>query len=221
MPIGASALTSDGDISTGAMSFDTAAVNPAAGSMLLLFIDVADAGLTVSTQATVTGCASSWANEVIQTIGGGGWFHHLYIGTGTFTNEAITMDWGAEAISRIGWIVIEVTGADVGGTPVVQSSSNQTNSVTLSAFASANNRIFSSTKSNSAALTPGTSFTELADLVTTYGTCMQAQWRSDTAVTTASVSGNSGDTTTIALEVAAAAAGGSTRSSGLTLLGVG
>lgn len=140
-------LTTDGSGTT-ASSRTTAAVNPASTSAIALLVGFrsADLASVASEVFSVSGCASSW-NEIQRKdfdssnrMAGA-----LFIGTGPFTNEAITLKFVSDrSCDRGAWIVAELDGTD-GSVVVVQSNSiahglEATDiSVTLSSFAHPNN----------------------------------------------------------------------------------
>ena len=143
MAIAISLLTSGIEPTTNPSTTD--AVNPTAGSVTYLFIAYAvEGGGTAINSDTVTptGARGTWTQDekiADDTDGSGRRGSTLWIGTGTVTNEAITITATMTGTwTETAWIVVEVTGAD-GTTPndTPQKVSNTGTSATLPSLGTA------------------------------------------------------------------------------------
>jgi len=147
MAKGFTLLTTNG-ASGSATSRATASINPASSSTVALYVAFrsADLASVASEVFSVSGCATTWTEiqrknyDASSRMAGA-----LFIGTGPFTNQAVTLSFvSARSCDRAGWVIAELSGAD-GPVSIVQSNSsahvsnNTTISLSLSAFADANN----------------------------------------------------------------------------------
>lgn len=192
-------------------------ISPVAGTPVFLgFNTVGDLTAAGEEAVSIVGVCPAWTLvRKVQGTPGVSYWMYVYRGIANSTGT-VTITWGQELFSS-SWIII---GSDANPTsPVVQSNSatNTTGtsaSVTLSAFASANNGTLSfaamdTQQGGTARVTAGSGFTELAEQLAYFDySQFQAQGRAD-ADTTADCSWTfNGPWSIIALEVAEAGAGG-------------
>jgi len=185
-------LTAGGN-TTDLTSYATASVSPAASKLLLLGVDAyIAAGSVQPPQPTVTGNGLTWVLvngidfDASGTDRSGTW---LFRAMGASPSSgAVTIDFGATTISASAWSLDEVTGMDTSGTngsgAIVQSAVASTDNaltitVTLAAFADAVNNaghgVFGHQQAEGK--TPGTGWTELADVTTISFCSMSSQYQ--------------------------------------------
>lgn len=210
----------------------TGSFTPTAGEMLYIWVFsfILFGGPTVPTLSGTGGMSSATFTEVV---------------TGTFTltvrctlfravvpsgtSSTITATWGANQTSR-GITVVEVAGADTGGTngsnSIVQTTGLDTATGTtiaptgLAAFAAGSGTLLFSMLTSSASdnSTPEASWTELYDINTNQ---MAAYWYEADDTTPTHTNSSSRQYMAIGIEIALAPAVSTTRRYSLTLTGVG
>lgn len=187
-----------GSISTtDGTSVSTASITPTTGSLIILAVEsriaVGVAGGPVS--PTVTGCGLTWV-EIGNANTSGATPNRqltLFRAMGTASTGALTIDFGSETQTHIGWLVFEISGTDTTGTngsgAIVQfASGNGTGTTalaTLAALGSANNMAVGvGLNTNPSVITPGSGFSEINEVQETEsGTEFQAEYAlNDTTV---------------------------------------
>ncbi len=217
--VSCSVLTQSASTSN-ATNYTTASVTPTANALVLL-ATVATRNSTVCSDNDVTGVTGNgltWANIDRQCFSSAGtpvqtveiW---RTMGASPSTG-AINFDFSATTQLNASWAVIECTGVDTGGTngsgAIVQSAKNLIEpgtslTVNLAAFGSANNATIGAFgNATNQAVTPGSSFTELAEQQNSEGQTLQVQWRNDND-TSVDASWSSIDAGGVAVEIKAAA----------------
>ena len=226
LPISATNLTSGADETDG--PWTTASITPGANRLILAAFYARHAGGTPSASLSGNGLTwvqianINWAPAAAITL-------YLFRSMGASPSTgAITISFGAAVVHGV-WIVDEIASVDTTGTngsgAVVQSATNSADAasltVTLAAFGSADNGTYGTfAQGGSQTITPGTGFTELAEIAPANGLAMNTEWRNDND-TTVDASWAVGTLCGgIAIEIKFAAAGGATTPL-RTLLGVG
>lgn len=222
---------------TDATSYTTASVDIVQDRIYALAINTVSTGSAI-VAPTVTGAGQTWTLEednVYDDVGAQRRGVHVYRCKGDATESgALTIDYSGITQSGIGYILIEITDADLSGTngagAVLQSVSagnttaTTSRTVTLAALGSADNAAlgFFDKQSVAETFTEGSGFTELADVgAANPSSQFMAEWKlNETSVsaswTTSVVNG------AIALEIkAAAGASDNVPQGGATAAGVG
>lgn len=236
----ATADSGTGDYATS--SFTTTSQSPGADRLQLLALSYSWAAARASPATiTVTGCNLTWVQIASRAFwpDSTNFWNAVYIfralGASPTTGQ-LTVSAGSVDIWSWAYSWVECTGMDTSGTngsgAIVQSASNAATglslTVTLAAFASANNATYGAFGSgndfgNIVTHTPGTGFTELHDTYAEF--CgLGTQWRNDNDTSvdhTISNPAGSEFIGGIAIEIADAAVVAATRRYSLTTLGVG
>lgn len=221
MAISATGLTSGTNNTTGT-SFATASITPTAGRMVYIGIEnLKTGGGGFEAPSSVTGNGLTWTQ--VNTIGNSA-------GDNLAVYRALAASPSAGAITITftnsqafcSWSVVEVAGADVGGTnganSVVQSATNESLSgtsltATLSAFASTNNgalafHSWAAGAASPATATPDSGWSEIHDTGNTdagpISYEMESQWRADNDTSAAVTWSATGVLHSIAMEIKSA-----------------
>jgi hypothetical protein len=186
MAIAASTLTT-GSGTTGTI-YNTAAVSPAAGSVVLLTVHGFIAASVQPAAPTISGAGLTWtlvASVDTDNAGTDRATAFLFTGIGTPSSGAITITF-ASSMSSVGWIVDEFTGVNTSN-PVVQSNATTTASgatsasTTLAAFADATNNAafacFGVQASGADTFTPEAGWTALGASTVTAWCHAFSEWR--------------------------------------------
>jgi hypothetical protein len=178
-------LTVGSDVDGGSTA-TTASISPGTNKLVLLTVE-ARTNLTADTnEPTVTGAGLTWVlvNSVLyDTTSASRKRISVFRAMGTPTPGALTIDYGGQAQTNIVWSISEFSGMKTTGSngadAIVQSATNKdetvttgTLTVTLGAFASANNATFGAFAADGAStltFTPGTGFTTLGATTTLSG----------------------------------------------------
>ena len=210
-------------------SFTTASQSPGTNRLQLLAVSFDwEAARATAPTVTVTGCSLTWvqiASRMFWPDGANFWNTvYLFRALGTPTTGQLTIDAGAIDVWSWAYSWSECTGMDTSGTngsgAIVQSASGLASAnsltVTLAAFASANNATYGAFGTgndfaNIVTHTAGTGFTELHDNYSEY--CgIGTEWRADNDTSVDNTITNPAGSEFmggIAIEIADAAAGGS------------
>lgn len=178
MPISiANIIANNSDVS--ASSFVTASVTPAPNRLMLLSFAVRKGDSTQPTAPAVSGNGLTWSEitEIyFDTAGSSRKSLFLYKAFGAApTTGAITIDFGAQTITNINFILDQVTGADLANTTIVQSNTNKEDAgdggiltVTLGAFSNPNNATYGvfAGDPGTGTVTVGSGFTKLGAIDT-------------------------------------------------------
>lgn len=216
MAVSGTNLTSGSDTNAGlASSINTASITPSANALVILSVcDSVNQGVP-----TITGNGLTWV-EIGSTTGVRRLRHFRAMGASPSAG-AVTIDYGAGVPNALCWSIDEFTGVDTGGTngsaAVRQYTTNVSagpataQSVTLAAFDDAGNGTFGCFHAHGGAYTytPGTGFTELADVnVTDVPHALTTEWRNDNDTSVDATCSTSSTYHGAAFEIVAAAAGG-------------
>lgn len=200
-------------------SYSTASITPGANKLILAA--VMNTYTSTATLPTLTGNGLTWVQVATVLMGAGSRGRvTLFRAMGASPSAgAVTADYGGVVQTSCLIQVIEIDGIDTSGThgsgAIVQSPTNNGSgvtslTVTLAAFASANNGAFAAFGlRNNATVTPDTGWTEIYDAnVTTPNTALETQWRADNDTTAVATPSTASDMGGIAVELKAA--GGTT-----------
>lgn len=181
-----------------AQSYNTASVSPGANRLLLLACVAGTAGGTNPITPTVTGNGLTWVQVGSVNYDASGTTDRatlfLFRSMGAAPSSGvITIDWTTSVtLANAAWALAEFDGVDTSGTngsgAVIQPTTNSTIAATSlvvtlpGAFGdAANNAAYGAfSHQNNEATTPGSGFTELADVATGSGgksLCLQTEWR--------------------------------------------
>lgn len=137
----------DGNSLASGTSYTTASISPTSGSPVFIAIDIKNGASTDPTVSSVSGCGLTWtdvgSSSPWDSTSGSRRQLHVWKGLGTPSSGTITITTG-ETDSTCSWSVDEFSGVDT-TSPVVQSNHNENGdvgssvTVTLSAFSSASN----------------------------------------------------------------------------------
>lgn len=207
-------LTASGS-STDASSYNTASVSPTANVLTLVFVSSRTVSGTPNTP-TVSGASMTWTSILSQnSLPQNTRITAFRSVDDAPSSGALTIDFTSQTQQGCQWAVISVTGSNISGTngsgAIVQTGSTQpaegstAATVTLSAIASSANATFGGFGNLNGTISPGSGFTELAE-VGGAGT-MQVEWQlgSDNTVNWTYIASN--DNVGIAFEVKAAPTG--------------
>jgi hypothetical protein len=219
MALSFTSLTHDSSTTDGT-TFNTASITPGA-NRLILALDQQRQQTGTGAQSTVTGCGLTWV-QVGTVISGTTRRINISRALGASPSTGALTFTYANSQEWSMWQVIEVDGVDTSGTngsgaivgSAVTDAQNSITSLTLTlpAFASANNAALGFfVHTTSQVKTPGSGFTELVDftLVDTAGNGFQSEYKLNSTTVDASWA-TSSTCLGIALEIAAAAAGSDT-----------
>jgi hypothetical protein len=224
MALSFTSLTHDSSTTDGT-TFNTASITPGA-NRLILCLDQGRKDTGTGAQSTITGCGLTWVQLATVILGTTRRINiSRALGASPSTGQVTITYANSQEWSL--WQVVEVDGVDTSGTngsgaivgsPVTDSSSSATTlSLTLPAFASANNAAFGFfVHTTNQVKTPGSGFTELVDfgLADVAGTGFQSEYKLNSTTVDASWATTSG-ALAIAIEIAAAAATGLLRHPGM------
>lgn len=173
MAVVATHLTTDSS-GTSASSYATASISPTTNRLVLVAVRANNAGSI--TTPTLSGAGMTWVEvDHIEFASGQAnvtLFRSLSASPGS---GALTIDFGAATIQQCHWSIVEFSGINTSGTngsgAIVQNATNFNDggtstgiTVTLAAFGNVNNATFGAVGySNTAAITEGSGFTELAE----------------------------------------------------------
>lgn len=153
------------ELGGGEPPFATTAKNPPAAAALVLSVGINGDGITPTNINTPTGCRSTWTLK--NSWQQGSWAYKQFIGTGTVTNEAVTITTTGEVFGAE-WLVDQIAADGTLSFPSNDDSatgvSGGTASVTLGAFANPANGVYAfAAVETGDGVTAGSGFTELAD----------------------------------------------------------
>lgn len=205
MAIGATLLTSGSDTNNAAVSFTTASVTPTAGAVVYAAVATANSGAN----PTLSGVGAGWSLVTDGTTNADNDEVTLWRATGTLTPGTITID--APVQDGCLWAVFEVTGQDT-SSPVVDvtvaSGTSASPSVTMPTPVAGSGTLAVFGIVNNTGSTPGSGYTELADVPMTGPTRgLMVEWRAGASTTANATAATSGDWDGIAVELRAAATG--------------
>jgi hypothetical protein len=213
MGVKATLLTSGGT-TTETNSFTTATISPKPNKLILISVGCAERPAPIV--ASVTGCGLTFT-AITNCVTGDGYQRNTLLravssstSTGTLT---ITLSGNSDSTH---WIVTEYDNTDIGGTnasnAIVQSATTVLDSppttgtvtVTLGAFSNVNNATFGAMRLNSTggtgSITPGSGFTELAEVNVNHQLENEFKDSNDTSVDW-SYTGTGGRITALAVEL--------------------
>lgn len=175
MAITATNLTANSS-STAGTSFSTASISPTTGRLILCAVASRRADSIQPLSPTVSGCGLTWVQVIgldydtsVATLKR----LTVYRAMGTASTGAVTFDFGANSQTTCEWVIDEFAGTDTSGTngsgAIVQSASQAYQpvsadpfTVTLAAFASANNGTYGvSTSDRGVVQSVGSGFTQV------------------------------------------------------------
>lgn len=161
-------LTHDQKANPGTGNFTTASISPSSTKLYIVLIASWLNSGTVNTP-TLSGDAFTW-NQIITHATNTNLRWTAFYGAGSSTSGALTIDHGGQTVIACSWSVLEITGADTSGNPIVQSTGtgdNGTNTgitITLGAFVKSTNVALGTVLLQSgAAVTKGTNFTQISN----------------------------------------------------------
>ena len=189
------ALLTSGGTTVDATSFATASITPSANKLVLAAVFAAKTGGSVT--PTLSGNGLTWVQVGTDTVSTGVYRTTVFRAMGASPSAgAVTIDFGADTQVRCGWIISEFTNINTSGTngsgAIVQSVTNTTTTgnsliVTLAAFGDANNATFGGfgiVSDTPTTVTPGTGFTEIAELnIGADDQFIQTEWRNNNDTT--------------------------------------
>lgn len=189
MAISATGLTSGGS-ATDAASYATSSISPSA-SRLVLAVVVNTHGSNATLPTISGGGMTTWTQ--VSTVQFNGTLRRITVFRALQTSPGsgtLTIDFGGTTQIRCNWSVVQFTGIQTTGTngadaivqAVTNTGSGNPGSVTLAAFATAENATFGAIGSSiTGNITPGTGFTEIHDPGSAGGENqnVQTQFRND------------------------------------------